>query len=111
MNASLDLAKRLKLYIDDKLGENIVCLDVREQSSITDFLIIATGKADTHVRAVSESMLEDMKKQGIAPLASEGVASGTWSCVDYGDVIVHIMRKNERDFYALEAIWGAAKRI
>ena len=108
---SEELAKRLKTYIDDKLGEDIVCLDLRGTSTITDFLIIATGKADTHVKAISESMLEDMKKEGTAALATEGISSGTWACIDYNDVIVHIMRRNERETYNLEAIWGGAVRV
>lgn len=111
MQNSLDLAKKLKNYIDDKLGEDIVCLDLRGVSTVTDFLIIATGKADTHVKAISEGMLEDLKKEGITSLASEGVKSGTWACVDYADVIVHIMRRNERQLYNLESIWGGATRI
>lgn len=111
MESSLELAQKLKNYIDDKLGEDIVCLDLRGISTVTDFLIIATGKADTHVKSITESMLEDMKKEGIRALASEGVSSGTWACVDYADVIIHVMRKAERETYNLEAIWGGAPRV
>jgi ribosome-associated protein len=111
MQDSLTLAQHIKTYIDDKLGENIVCLDLRNVSSVTDFLIISTGKADTHVKAIAEGMLEDFKKQGIIALATEGVVSGTWACIDYADVIVHIMRKNEREIYNLEAIWGGAAKV
>ena len=110
MESSLELAHKLKSFIDDKLGENIVCLDLRGISTVTDFLIIATGKADTHVKSIAESMVDEMKKEGMRPLASEGLSSGTWACVDYADVIVHIMRKNERETYNLEAIWGGAAR-
>ena len=108
---SLELANKMRTIIDNKLGEDIVCLDLRGISSITDFLMIASGKADTHVKALSWGLIEDMKKNDIAPLAHEGLDLGTWACVDYGDVIVHIMRKKEREFFNLQAIWGGACQV
>ncbi len=104
-------AKLIKKLIDDRLGENIVCLDLRSISSVTDYLIIASGKADTHVKAISGYVIDELKKDGVRPYASEGMTVGTWACVDYGDVIVHIMRKQERDTYNLEGIWGGAPRL
>ncbi len=89
---SLQLAEKIRGIIDDKLGEDIVCLDLRGISSVTDFLMIVTGKADTHVKALSWGLIEEMKKAGIVPLAHEGTNLGTWACIDYGDAIVHIMR-------------------
>ena len=103
---STELANKLRDYIDSKLGEDIVCLDLKGVSSVTDFLMIATGKADTHVKALSWGLIEGMKKEGIIPLAHEGLDLGTWACIDFGDVIVHIMRKREREIYDLQAIWG-----
>ena len=109
---SLEVVKLIKQFIDEKLGEDIICLDLREISSITDFLLIATGKADTHVKAISNFLIDEMKKQyGIRPLAVEGLNAGTWACIDYGDIIVHIMREYERQTYDLQAIWGEASRV
>ncbi|MDR2104753.1 MAG: ribosome silencing factor [Deferribacteraceae bacterium] len=96
--------------IEDKLGENIVCFDLRGISSITDYLIIATGKADTHVKAISEHIFIEMKKNGFPPLAHEGLTEGIWVCIDFGEIIVHIMREREREYYHLEGIWGGAPR-
>lgn len=102
---------KIKTLIDDKLGENILCYDLRGVSSVMDYMIIATAKADTHVKAISEHVLEEMKKSGEPAIAEEGVRGGTWACMDFGNTIVHIMRENERKHYNLESIWGAAPKI
>ena len=107
---STETVKRVKQLIDDKLGEDILCLDLRGISSVTDFMVIATGRADTHVKAVADHMVDELKKEGVRPLASEGLGSA-WACVDYGDAIVHIMRKQERETYNLEGIWGGAPGV
>ena len=105
-----EFAKRIVELLDDKKGENIVCFKIGEHSSLADYFIIATGNADTHVKALAENMSVELKKQGISPLAHEGTGSGSWVCVDYGDVIVHVMRGNEREFYNLESIWGGCPK-
>ncbi len=107
---SKKLAKDVVNLIDDKKGENIICYNIGEYSSLADFFIIATGNVDTHVKAIAENMTVELKKQNISPIAHEGTGEGNWVCVDYGDVIVHIMRKQERDFYNLESIWGACPK-
>ena len=105
------LAQKIKDLIDDKKGEDIVCFNVGEKSTITDYFIIATGNVDTHVRAISENMIVELKKEDVKPIYHEGLDNGFWVCVDYGDVLVHIMRKNERDFYNLESIWGSCPKF
>ncbi|MBQ3034395.1 MAG: ribosome silencing factor [Deferribacterales bacterium] len=105
-----ELAKRVTELLDDKKGENIVCFNIGGSSSLADYFIIATGNVDTHVKALAENMSVELKKQGVAPLAHEGTGSGSWVCVDYGDVIVHVMRQAERNFYNLEAIWGGCPK-
>jgi ribosome-associated protein len=76
-----------------------------------DFMVVATAKAETHVKAISEYLLDEMKKDGNPAFAEEGVRSGTWACMDFGETIVHIMRDKERSFYNLEAIWGGAEKL
>ncbi|MDR2884285.1 MAG: ribosome silencing factor [Deferribacteraceae bacterium] len=108
---SLDLAKRIAQIIDSKLGEDIQCIDLKDRSTLTDYMIIATGKADTHVKAISDALLGELKKEDVSPYAHEGFGSGSWVCIDYGDAIVHIMRPFERSFYNLAAIWGGAEKL
>jgi ribosome-associated protein len=107
----VNYAEKIKFLIDEKLGDDIICIDLRGNSSITDYMIIATGKADTHVKAICEHLLVEMKRLGVPPLAHEGLTEGVWCSLDYGDVIVHIMRKREREYYNLEGIWGASPRV
>lgn len=107
----LELAEKIKILIDDKKGEETVCFFIGEKSTVTDYLIIAAGNVDTHVRAIACNIIVELKKKGIAPIYKEGEENGVWICLDYGDVIVHIMRKRERDFYNLESIWGGCPAV
>lgn len=110
-NAALNLAHKIKGLIEDKKGFDIVCYDISEVSTIADYFIIASANVDTHVRAVAENVIVELKKEEIAPIVHEGLDLCTWVCIDYGDVLVHIMREQERNFYRLESIWGACKEV
>ncbi len=99
-----------KLVIDaleELKGVDIAVLDVRELSSITDFMIIASGTSDRHVNAMAAKVTEKSKAAGILPLGVEGGrdASG-WVLVDLMDVVVHVMRPDVREFYNLEKLWS-----
>ncbi len=91
--------------LEDKLGGDIVAIDISEQSSIADSFIIATGKNTPHVRALVETLEEKLEKKGVYCLRKEGVREGRWAVVDYGSIIVHIFNAESRDFYALEKLW------
>lgn len=105
------LALKIKDLLDDKKGEDIICYNIAEKSTIADYMIIATGNVDTHVKALAEYVMVELKKEDIQPVYHEGTNNGVWVCVDYGDIMVHIMRKTERDFYNLESIWGGCPKI
>ncbi len=99
-----------KLVIDaleELKGVDITVLDVRELSTITDFMIIASGTSDRHVNALAAKVTEKSKAAGILPLGVEGGrdASG-WVLVDLMDVVVHVMRPDVREFYNLEKLWS-----
>lgn len=106
-----ELALKIKELLDDKKGEDIVCFYIGEKSTIADYMIIATGNVDTHVKALAEYVSVELKKEDIHPVYHEGTEYGVWVCIDYGDIIVHVMRKNEREFYNLESIWGGCPKI
>ncbi len=106
-----ELAIKIKELLDDKKGEDIVCFFIREKSTVADYMIIATGNVDTHVKALAEYVSVELKKENINPIYHEGTAQGVWVCIDYGDIIVHVMCKNERVFYNLESIWGGFPKI
>ena len=101
----------IKDLLEDKKAENIVILDLREISSVTDTMIVASGHSDRHVRAVSESLLQEMKKHGFFPLGSEGLQGGRWALLDYGEIVVHVFYEDVRHHYDLEGVWRDAPVI
>lgn len=92
--------------IDDLKAKNVVVLDVKQQSSITETMIICTGTSKTHVRAIGEHVVVEAKKAGEQPLGVEGRDSSEWVLVDLGDVILHIMQEQTREYYQLEKLWS-----
>lgn len=96
--------------IDDMKGRDIITLDVRGKSSITDTLIICSGNSNRHVRAIADHVASEMRHAGIEPIGVEGQETGEWVLVDLGEVIVHVMQDEARGFYQLEKLWGDAPR-
>jgi ribosome-associated protein len=94
----------------DRKAADIVTLDLRDSSSVTDFFVISTGRSDVHVRAIVERIEQGLAERGERPLAREGVAHGVWALIDYGDVVVHVFQPDTRAFYQLERLWAHAPR-
>lgn len=92
--------------IDDLKGQNIITLDVRHKSSITDYMIICTGTSNRHVSSIASHLLDEAKKKGFSVLGSEGQNEADWVVVDMDDVIVHVMQEESRQLYELEKLWG-----
>ncbi len=91
--------------LEDIKAEDIRVLDVRGQTSIADFMIIASGGSDRQVRAMAQAVVEAAKKAGVMPLGQEGQQQAQWVLIDLGDVIVHAMQREPRLFYQLEKLW------
>ncbi len=92
--------------MEDAKAIDIKSLDVRNLTDITDYMIVATGTSDRHVKTISDRVLEFMTKQGWKPLGLEGDNAREWILVDYVDVVVHIMREQTRKHYDLESLWN-----
>jgi ribosome-associated protein len=104
----------LDIYAKAVLGKKasrLVMLDVQGLSSITDVLLICSGKSNRQVAAIADHIKVDLKKQGIRPLSIEGLKEGHWVVMDYGDVIIHVFYEPVRTFYDIEGLWADAKRI
>jgi ribosome-associated protein len=109
--ATSELAQRAaSLTLDRKAGD-VVLLDLREISSATDFFVIASGTSDTHVRAIAEHVMEELRKDGVRAHHVEGLESGRWALIDYFDFVVHVFHPKLREFYQLERLWGDAEQI
>lgn len=91
--------------LEDLKGKNIVTLDVRPLTGVTDFMIIASGNSSRHVKSLADNVLLEAKKQGINSLGTEGQQAADWVLVDFGDVLVHVMQEDTRRFYDLEKLW------
>ncbi|MDP0561050.1 MAG: ribosome silencing factor [Candidatus Endonucleobacter sp. (ex Gigantidas childressi)] len=95
--------------LNELKGNNIISMDVTDLTSVTDYMIIACGTSDRHVKSLADNLIDKCKKHGIRPLGTEGVESSEWVLVDFGDVVAHIMLPATRQFYDLERLWGIKK--
>ena len=96
--------------LDDLKAQDVTALDVRHLTSVTDTMLLASGRSDRHVRSLADSVVERCKEAGIVPLGVEGQEAGEWILVDLGDVVVHVMLPRVREFYNLERLWDIAAR-
>jgi ribosome-associated protein len=109
---SRKLALLCRELADRRKAEDIVVLDVRKISSITDYFVIATGTSEPHLRAISDEIQDKLREDhALRPRAVDGTLQTAWLVLDYFDVIVHVMRADVRKLYDLETLWGDAARV
>jgi len=106
------LALLCRELAENKKAEDIVILDVRELSSVTDYFVIAAGTSEPHLRAIVEEITDKLRENHeLRPKAVDGAFHTAWVVLDYFDVIVHVMRDDVRERYDLETLWGDAPRV
>ena len=98
-------------YALEKKAYNVVVMEVTEQSSLGDYFVICSGRSDTQVQAIAQSIEENLGRLGMRPRAIEGYSRAHWILIDYGDVIVHVFLDSARSFYDLERLWARAPRV
>jgi len=102
---SKKLASLAKAALDDVKARDVRVIDVRKLTTVADYMIIATGTSDRHVRSIADRVAERATQAGCKPLGLEGEEAGEWVLVDLQDVIVHVMLGKVRDLYKLENLW------
>ena len=109
---SYQMAQAAAVAADDRKGENIVLLAIGEVSTLAEYFVIASGLSKAQVRAIAGSAEDAIEEKfGRKPRNIAGEQDGTWVLLDYGDLIVHAMMKQEREYYDLEAFWGHAPKL
>lgn len=107
---TIDELKQLVIdALDDLKAKDVTVLDVTEKTSVTDWLIIATGSSSRHVKSIANNVITEAKAAGKPPLGIEGENDGEWVLIDLGDVIVHVMQQQVREYYDLESLWSMAR--
>lgn len=106
---SEQLKARVVSALEDLKAVNVVEFDVRDMTSVTDYMVIASGTSDRHVKSLADAVVSDCKRAGVQPLGVEGEREGEWVLVDLGDVVVHVMQPRIREFYALEKLWSVTE--
>ncbi|HZJ84581.1 MAG TPA: ribosome silencing factor [Syntrophomonadaceae bacterium] len=109
-----DIKKMVNLIVDASLDEkanNIVVLDVHEQTIIADYFVIASGRNFLQVKSIIEAIEENLAAAGFKPIRRDGHKEGVWVILDYGSILVHVFRQEEREFYGLEELWGDAVEV
>ena len=106
-----ELAHAVFDVLDEKKAENIQVLYVKEQTVITDYFVICTGRSSTHVKSLGGEVEYKMGLRNVQPVHFEGRDNNNWVVVDYGSVILHIFSGESRDFYKLEKLYGDAKEL
>jgi ribosome-associated protein len=96
--------------LEDHKAGHVRCLDVSHLTSLMDYMIVATGRSDRHVRALGDALIESCKEKRIEVLGTEGKDAAEWLLVDLVDVVVHVMLPRAREFYEIEKLWDISPR-
>lgn len=108
---SLKMARVICKALDEKKGLEIITLDISEISPLADYFIIASATNDSQLTAMEDEVFEKTREAGFHGKTAEGKVSGGWIVLDYGDVVVHLFKEEQRSFYDIERIWQDAKAL
>jgi ribosome-associated protein len=109
-----DIPKAVKVAynaVSDKMGDDIIVLDIRQVSIISDYFIIASGNNSNQLRAMADHLQEKLFETGVRVGHVEGLQSARWILLDFGHIIAHLFCKEDREYYRLERLWGDARQI
>ncbi|HMO49971.1 MAG TPA: ribosome silencing factor [Kiritimatiellia bacterium] len=110
-NKTLLAIQEAKAILDDKKAENIVVLDVRNLSTVTDYYLVCTGNNSRHLKALADACVDALIPQDLKPYRQSGTPESAWLVLDYLDFVVHVFDQRAREHYALETLWKDAPRV
>lgn len=108
---SLELARRIVDIVVEKMGTDVVLMEIGKLSNIADYFVICTGETDRQLDAIVHEVRTQLKQEGQQPAGIEGKPSSGWVLVDGGDIVVHVFAPPQREFYRLERLWSDAKTV
>jgi ribosome-associated protein len=106
-----DIARAAVDAAANKKADDILLLDIRDMTSMADYFVICSASTDRQLKAVVEGIEEELRADGVRPVHVEGEQGSGWVLVDYGDVVCHILKPEEREYYRLEELWQGAKTL
>ena len=109
--ATADFVEFVESVLEGKRAEDIVRLDVREVTDIADEFLVATNNNARQAAAIVQECEKERKRRGLGRIGIEGLSSSSWVILDYGDLVVHLFLPEQREYYALEHLWGDARRV
>jgi len=101
-----EILKIVEDVLDERKGQNITVLDVIGKTSVTDYMVVVTSTSERHAKSLAEYVLMEVKERGVKPLGMEGQQGSDWVLLDLGDIILHVMTAQAREFYQLEKLWS-----
>lgn len=110
MSSKNALLQKLLGFLDDAKATDVVSIYVAEHTTVTDYMIIASGRSSRHAKAIAEQVKDNMKTAGMPALSVTGLEAGEWVLIDFGDFIVHVMQPDTRHFYNIEGLWQEANQ-
>lgn len=111
MTRSEQLAAAAATAASSKQARDVVVLDMRDVTTITDHFVIASGTSDRQVRTIAEEIENALRAEGLKPVRREGVEDARWILLDFVDLVAHVFQQDEREYYSLERLWGDAPRL
>jgi len=99
-------AGKIAVILEDKKARDIEILDIKGKTVLADYFVICSGSSETHIRTLCDEVEEKLEEEGLACLHKEGYGTARWILMDYGDIVVHIFHKDEREFYNIERLWS-----
>lgn len=108
---ALQLAQQVVKALEEKKGQNIVVLDVRGLSDVTDFTVVVTGTSPPHLKAMFEEIQRYLELERVQCYRKDGTPHSGWIVLDYVDVVIHIFSRKAREYFAIEELWAKAPRL